>query len=590
MAGASPLVLLEPDAAAVQNLVASLGVDELIGRLLVNRGVSRPDAAKAFLHPALRDLPDPALMADATAAAACIAAAMARQDPICVYGDYDADGVSAAALLHDFFALAGYPVTIFLPDRFRDGYGLHLGRLEELADQGIRLFVAVDCGSTSVREVAAMRARGCEFVVCDHHTLGTELPPASALLNPKRVDCTYPDKHLSAVGVALVLAQALRRELDRQGWQAPGGRLELRDLLEFTALGTIADMVPLRGVNRTLAWHGLRLLGQSRRAGIRALADQAGPDLGIAADRVGFQLAPRLNAAGRMADARTAFDLLTTTCKDSARSLAGQIELENNRRKTLQAEVARAALAQAELLPERHDAVVVADPAWHPGVVGIVAARVKDQLGVPTFVLGIDEDGMARGSGRSVPGYDLVEGLHACCADGLAERFGGHAFAAGITLRADRVPELRRRLARHVASVLPAENRVTEMVVDGELDVRQIDLELVQRLELLEPYGKDNRRPQFLLRGVEVQAAKTVGDGSWMRCNLLAPGRAAAWARPSVAAFGALASFGEARSGDRVDAVVRIERNVHRGLASVQASVERLLPAGARIVARPIEA
>lgn len=579
-------ILLEPDPDAVQHLATSLGVDPLLARLLANRHLTEPEQARAFLNPPLRDLPDPSLMADADLAAGVIADAVLAGQKICVYGDYDVDGISAAALLHHFFTAVGHPARVFLPDRFRDGYGLHPERLAELADQGTQLFISVDCGSTAVAEIAAMRARGLHFIVVDHHTLGAVLPDATALLNPKRLDCRYPDKHLSAVGVALVLATAVRRALASRGHA--GGRVELKTLLELAALGTIADMVPLRGVNRTLAWHGLRQLGASPRAGIRALAAQSGAS-GIGADRVGFSLGPRINAAGRVADPHTAFHLLTTADEKHAQELAERIEVENNRRKSLQASVTASALLHAADQPERGDAVVVVHADWHQGVVGIVANRLKDQFGVPAFVLAVGEDGLARGSGRSVPGYDLVEGLRACCHDGLADRFGGHAFAAGITLPHAHVETFRQRLAAHVAQTLPREDRRQELRIDAELDLRDATLEMLDRVEQLEPFGKDNPRPLFLMRGVEVAELAVVGkEKDWVRCRFLEPGRQPAWARKGIAGFGAAGVFEDVLRGEVVDVVMRLERNAFRGSVTLQATVEAVAPAGRSVHVRPV--
>ncbi len=581
MSARADWVLIEPDPIAVARLVAELGLDALTARLLVNRDLVEPELARRFLQPPLRELPDPALMADAELAAEVIAEAVTSAKKICIYGDYDVDGISAAALLHHFFVEVGHPARVFLPDRFRDGYGLHPDRLAELADEGTQLFISVDCGSTAVTEIAAMRARGLDFIVCDHHTLGAVLPAATALLNPRRTDCLYPDKHLSAVGVALVLAMAVRRSLAKRGH--PGGKIELKGLLELAALGTIADMVPLRGVNRTLAWHGLRQLGASPRAGIRALAAQSGAQ-GIGADRVGFSLGPRINAAGRVADAHTAFHLLTTTDENHAKELAERIEVENNRRRTLQASVTESALLHASAQPDRRDAVVVMHADWHMGVVGIVANRLKDEFNVPAFVLAVGEDGLARGSGRSVPGYDLVEGLRACCFDGLAERFGGHAFAAGITLHQDNVDLFRTRLAAHVAENLPLDQRRRDLRLDAELEIRDATLELLERVEALEPFGKGNHRPLFLLRGVELAELTVVGKSrDWVKCRFLEAGKQPAWARKGVGGFGAAGLFEAVLRGDLVDAVVRLERNAFRGSVTLQATVEAVAPTG-RIV------
>jgi len=571
--------LLEADPQAVARLVAA-GIDPLVAQLLVQRDMLEPEHAQAFLAPALRDLPDPFRMADAQRAAELIAAAMQQRQKICVYGDYDVDGVTAAALLHDVFAKLGYPVQIFLPDRLRDGYGLHGERLGELVAQGVQLFIAVDCGSTAVAEIAQTRAAGCEFVVVDHHTLGAEWPNASALLNPKRHDCGYPDKHLSAVGVALVLAQALRRTLAGRQW--PGAAaLDMGDLVELAALGTIADVVELRQVNRTLAWHGLRRLGKTGRLGLRALAKKLPLD-GVDAHRVGFHLGPKINAAGRIADARTAFELLTESDAARAEDLALRLDLHNNHRQDLTAVALEQALAQAHSHATSKDCVVVAGQGWHPGVVGIVAGRLREQFGVPAFALAVDDDGLARGSGRSVAGLDLVAALQAIDRDHpqLLQRFGGHAFAAGLTMAADFIEPLRQTLADYVARALPASERGEVYRIDAELAVEQANLLTLQQIEQLEPFGKGNPAPLFLLRGVEVQGAQVVGKTrAYQRAKLHSPGRQPAWARPSVAAFAGIDAWAGAKSGDHIDAVIKLQRNHHLGKTTVQADVLAVRPA-----------
>ncbi len=570
------LEIREPDDAQVAALIAS-GVPPLLARILVLRGIHTPELASKFLQPQLADLPDPTLMTGVMAAARLVADALQAGDKICVYGDYDVDGISAAALLDDLFRRLGHTVRVFLPDRFRDGYGLHYDRLQELCDEGVALFISVDCGTTSVREIQAVRDRGRHFIVCDHHALGPVRPNASVLLNPQQPECTYPDKSLSAVGVAMVLAQALRRELHSRGVGKP---VELKSLIELSALGTIADMSPMRGVNRILCWHGLRLLGQSQRPGVQTLAARNTKIAMVSADRVGFHLAPPINAAGRMADPQTAFELLTTQNPARALELAELIDLENNRRKDAQALATVAALAQARVQEGNAHGVVVAHADWHQGVVGIVANKVKDELAAPTFVLAICPDGMARGSGRSISGYDLVDGLRAIHAEGLFERFGGHAMAAGVTLAADRVDTFRTRLQAHVAATLPLERRDRAIRIDATLTIAELELSIVDLLDQLEPCGKGNERPQFLLRGVEVHRPKFVGkDQDWCKTSLLAAGNQPAWARQGVDAFCARSVMEGFGDGARVDAVVRLERNAFNGRVSLQATLIALLPA-----------
>ncbi len=595
----SDWILLEPEESVVAALSERCGVSHFVARLLANRGVTDTDAAARFLQPTLADLPDPWLMADAQVAAERIAKAVMAGERVCVYGDYDVDGVSAAALLHGFLCRVGAEPRVFLPDRFRDGYGLHPERLLELCDEGVELFVSVDCGSKAVDAIAGVRARGVDFIVVDHHLLGDVRPDTTALLNPRRPDCTYPDKGLSAVGVALVLVQGLRRALVAAGHctreSAPG----VGDLLQLAALGTIADMVPLRGVNRALAWHGLRRLGRSTRPGVQALAQRARLQGKVAADHVGFALGPRINAAGRVADARTAFDLLTTTDPAQAAALAERVELENGKRRRIQGEVVTAALAAAAEQPGREHAVVVAGEGWHSGVVGIVAARLKDRYHVPTFVLGV-QDGVARGSGRSIPGYDLVDGLDTLSAlqprdpggnATLFSRYGGHFFAAGVTLPAAHVDAFREALVAHVARALPPAERRRELLVDAALDVTELHLGLVDELHALEPFGKGNRKPLFVLQGAVLGEARRVGqEGAWLKARLVDPASdRPLWSRQGVGAFGSTELLGGAaagregpglQQGDTVDAVCRLEANHFRGQTSLQATLVELAPAG----------
>lgn len=570
---------LRPAQATAEAALRDAGLSGLAASLLSRRGIADADAARRIVQPSLLDLPDPHLLADAELAADRLARAVQRGERICIYGDYDVDGVTAAALLHTFLQAAGATVQVFLPDRLRDGYGLHKDRLAELCDAGVQLFVSVDCGATAVAEIELVRQRGVDFIVVDHHALGTELPPATALLNPRRSDCQYPDKGLAAVGVALVLAQATRRALARLG-QAGAQQLPMRALLEFAALGTLADLVPLVGVNRILTWHGLRSLGQSQRAGVQALASRGNTELaGLSGERVGFALAPRINAAGRVADARTAFTLLTTTSSQEAAALAERIERDNDERKALQ----QAAAEQALLLAAGQSHAVLVQGPWHPGVVGIVASRVVEQTGLPALVLAEGDDGLLRGSGRSVPGYDLLEGLRAV-SDGLVERLGGHAFACGLTVRSEHVTALHQRWQAQVAEAIPPGSRKTVRLIDLELGCSELSAEWLAEQDALEPFGKGFEQPRLLLRRVELADLRQVGkSGSWAQGKLAEPGRQPLWARHKVAFFAAADALGDARNGDVVDAVVQVSRNVWRGQVNLQARIEALLPADARV-------
>lgn len=555
------------------------GYSPLLAQLLALRGIASPAQAQSFLSPALRDLPDPWLLKDCRLAAQILAEALERRESIWIYGDYDVDGISSAALLQCVLQAlgAGDGVQVFLPDRLADGYGLNGKCLTRLVDAGAQLIVSVDCGATAWQEIAAVRARGVRFVVIDHHALGLQPVHADAFVNPKQPGCSYPDPHLCAVGLAFVVAQGLRRLMAERG-SAAAAQLDLKSVLEFAALGTIADVAHLQQVNRTLAWHGLRRLGTTQRPGIQALAKHL-PVEGVQADRIGFQLAPKINAAGRIADPRTAFDLLVTTDPAHGEQLATQLDVANNARREMSQQVIQEALALALQLPCREHAVVVAGRGWHQGVVGIVAARLAEQLGVPAIVLAIDDQGEARGSARSAHGYDLVEGLHRI-ADGVLGRYGGHAYAAGMSLPADCIDELYQRIRRDAAEQLPPPPRTTPLTLDAELELEVLDLELVGLIEQLEPFGKGNAKPRFLLRDLELAKLDRVGkDQQWVRGLLAAPGPQPLYARATVACFGPLHAFAGVTRGDRVDVATTVDRNVWQGKSSVQLRIDAVRPA-----------
>ncbi len=577
--------LVSPPQQGIDALAAALAIPPLLARLLLNRGLQTSAAARAFIDPQLAALPDPYQMADAELAAGRLADAIVAGQRICVYGDYDVDGVTSSALLYRFLGELGVKPEVFLPNRFRESYGLDSRRLSEICDAGAQLIIAVDCGSKAVAEVKEVVARGVDLIICDHHTFGDELPPATALMNPNRSDCSWPHAHPSAVGVALVLAQATRRVLADRGWFGTGRPPpRLTDLLQYAALGTIADMMSLRGFNRIVAAHGLRRLGRSSFPGVVALKRRAHLDEIASADHVGFILGPRINAAGRVASATVAFTMLTTASHEEAAELADQIEVENNRRRELQAVVSPAAIQAADNQVGREHAVVVSDPDWHEGVVGIVAARVKNHFAVPAFVLSV-KDGIAKGSGRSIEQYDLVAGLREIAGPaapgGLLRRYGGHRYAAGVTLDAARIDDFRAALVAHVAATLPLNERLNAIRIDAELTLDALSLAVVEQLDRLEPFGKDNPRPAFLLRDVVIAQLQLVGQGKdWARLRLVEQSDRPLWARQGVKAFGPAAPFATFSDGDNVDVVFRLERNNFRGEVSLQATIVALAPAG----------
>ncbi len=566
-----------PDRAAVDTLARTLGVDPLTATLLVNRGLRDPGEARRFLRPRLADMADPSLLEGIDEAVERIVHALNTGETICVWGDYDVDGVTSAAQLVWFFRALGVAVRTFVPDRFVEGYGLHAGRLRELARQGVGLFIAVDCGIRGVEAVAAAREEGADVIVVDHHELPDVLPDAAAVVDPKRPGCAYPDAELAACGVTWLLLVALRRRLRQAGVFRDRPEPDLRRWLDLVGVGTVADVVPLRGLNRVFVRAGLPLLGpRAARPGLAALWRVS--DLGErtpTAGRVGFQLGPRLNAAGRLAHADAGLELLTTEDPARAEALAEEVDALNVARQDLQRQVFEEACALVEGAahrpPERR-AIVLAAPGWHPGVLGIVASRVAERYHRPTILLragdGPDDD--ATGSGRSVPGFRLVRELERVAE--LLTRFGGHDHAAGVTLPTRLVPELARRLDAQARAGLDERHLQPRLRVDAEVSLGEDLWTLAERVQELAPFGAGNPEPCFVARGVIVRDALIIGkDRTHLRLRLQDPGGG-----PWLEAI----AFSMASRRPRVGAVVDVayvpELNTYKGRTRLQLRLKDL--------------
>ena len=444
-----------------------------------------------------------------------LARAVRSGERVTLYGDYDVDGVCSTALLSLFLEACGARVATAIPHRLRDGYGLNHGAVERIAGDGTRVLVTLDCGITAAAEVARARDLGLDVVVVDHHTVPAVLPPALAVLNPHQEGCGYPTRHLCAAGVAFALCMALRRALREAGQFRGRAEPNLRALLDLVALATVADVVPLTGANRILVRHGLHALTRAERPGIRALKEVAGMAAGAAVTSglVGFRLGPRINAAGRLDDASVGLQLLRAPGLDEARPLARALDASNQERQLLEQKILASALEQAETRgPER--GLVLWGEDWHPGVVGIVAARVVDRLHRPVVVVGVQE-GVGKGSARSIERFHLVEALGRC-AEHLT-RYGGHRAAAGVTLEARLLPAFREAFARVASEVLTAEDLERRCQVDAVVDPEELTEGAVQGLAALGPFGQGNPEPVLIARGLaaraRVLAAKRGGAG-----------------------------------------------------------------------------
>ena len=491
------------DAARVRAIAAAIGVPPVIATLLCQRGFDDPDAARLFLDPQISQLHDPFLLTGMREAIDRLLVAIARRERIAIHGDYDADGITATVILRRAIEQAGGDVHHFVPDRLKDGYGLLPATVDRLHAEGARLIISVDCGIRAAD--AALRARdlGVDLIITDHHEPEAALPAAIAVINPKRGDCTYPDKNLAGVGVALKVVQALLTATGK-------GSAALPHFLKIAAIGTLADVVPLVGENRVIARFGLRGLSSGPHgAGVDALLNESGLlNKELDSFHVSFVLAPRLNAAGRMSSPDLALDLLLMRGRDGdtvsrARGMARQLSDENTKRQEQEAVILADARRRIDGDPDvgGQNILIVAGEDWHRGVIGIVASKLVEAYCKPVLVLSI-ENGLAYGSGRSIAGFDLLAGLEHC-AD-VFVRFGGHKQAAGVTLDPARLGELRRRLSAFANERLGPDDLVPRLRIDAPLDLRDISGDVVAGLNRLGPFGAANPKPVFRASDVEL--------------------------------------------------------------------------------------
>jgi len=490
-----------PDETTVRALAGELSISPLLVRLLWTRGLHKADEMDLFLDPRLRDLAKPREWHGLSGAAQAIAHALADGRKCAVWGDYDVDGVTSTALLLLFFKARGIQAEHYIPHRQSEGYGLNIPGIEKLAQDGIELLITVDCGITQLKEVARARELGMVVVVSDHHLPGAELPAADAIMNPKVGSCPCP--HLAGVGVAFFLAAVLNRML-------PGEHLDMRQFLDLVALGTLADVVELTGQNRILAKNGLTILQSGKRPGIFALKEACGykPNAVLDEERVGFGLAPRINAAGRLGLADTALRLLLAEDMTEARSLARELDGYNVRRRGIGEDVLAAAQKLAVEQQGRFG-LVLYGPEWHEGVVGIIASNIAERHYRPTILLTDDAGGGLKGSGRSIPEFCLFDGLAECAH--LLHGFGGHSQAAGVRLSRENLPAFQDAFDAVVAQALDNTAPRPSLALDAPLGFGDIDYELLKELDLLAPFGADNPRPLFLSPPLVVRHRRVIG-------------------------------------------------------------------------------
>jgi single-stranded-DNA-specific exonuclease len=546
-------------------LGAALNLHPTVARLLCMRGLRDPEVAFRFLQPSLDHLHDPYLLADLAKAVARIERAIAQKERIAIHGDYDVDGITSTVILRRALEMLGGEVVHFIPERLRDGYGLQCAAIDRLHAEGVHLIVSVDCGIRGTD--AALRARelGVDLIITDHHEPEGTLPPAFAVINPKRVDCCYPDKNLAGVGVALKLVQALCQRAEKAKW--------LPAFVKIAAIGTLADVVPLVGENRVIAKLGLGSLSTGRHTvGLRALLECSGlTGKTIDSYQVSFIVAPRVNAAGRMSTPDIATRLLLATDEaalEDARALAQQLNEENLRRQQEEADLVAQAKQAIETDPAigAHNVLVVGGDGWHRGVIGIAASKLVDTYHKPAIVLSVEGE-VAHGSCRSIPDFDMLGALERC-AD-LFLRFGGHKQAAGLTMEAARVPEFRARINAHADEVLEPDQLRPRLFIDGALNLKHITADFVDGLNAVAPFGCGNPRPVFHAMPVEIVDGPRPLKDRHLKMTFRQDGRsfrAIAWRAAERAAF-----LTEHRAG--VNLAFSLEQNQFQGETYLELSV-----------------
>lgn len=545
------------DEQGVQKLAQTINVSPTIARILVSRGIGDFEKARSFFRPSLDDLVDPFLMNHMDRAVERVTHALETGQKIAVYGDYDVDGTCSAAMLFLFLQERGGDVEVYIPDRFTEGYGVSTTGIDRLAATGVRLIITIDCGITAVDQVRYAQSLGIDMVICDHHEAGDELPAAYAVLDPIKPDCSYPFKFLSGCGVGFKLMQ---------GIVARSGDVDnIYKHLDFVAMAAAADIVLLVDENRVLVSHGLRRLNDSPRPGLRGLFECAGVNPGsIGTAQIVFGIAPRINAAGRLGDARRAVEMLIEDDEVRAFQKAQVLESANRSRRTIDEEtfVEAELIAQQMLADSDCRVLVIHNPDWHPGVIGIVASRIVERFYVPTVML-TSVDGVAKGSARSIAGFDIHAALKRC--EEHIEQFGGHKYAAGLSIQEGKIGLLRAALNEFASTHIDDAMLTPEVQIDAEAELSELTPQFFNVVRQFAPFGPGNSRPNFLTREVEVVGFPKVVGKDHLKFRV----RNGDGFIDAIA-FGMGKRLSEVGGGSRIDIVYNIEENHYRGTVQPQ--------------------
>lgn len=557
------LIKSEPEQEVVKILEKEVRLPNVLAKVLAQRGVKSFDQAKEFFRPRLQMLHNPFLMKDMDKAVERILFAIENQEKIMVYGDYDVDGTTSVALMYSFLQKKYKNIIYYIPDRYLEGYGVSKQGVDFAKENGVSLIIALDCGIKAIENIAYAKENHIDFIVCDHHLPGDELPDAIAVLDPKRRDCKYPYEGLSGCGVGFKLIQALSKELEvSEG--------DLFAYLDLVCVSIAADIVPITGENRILAHHGIKILNENPRLGLKMLIPNEQENQ-VNISKIVFSIAPKINAAGRIKHATDAVKLLISENELTARGYVSEINSLNSRRKDIDAEITEEAIQQI-IDKEEQDkpATVVYNPKWHKGVIGIVASRLTDEFYRPTVVFTKGEDNFLVASVRSVREYDVYEALNQC--SDLLERYGGHMYAAGLTMQEVNFPNFKRRFEQVVENTITKTQKIPTIEIDSEIKFSEVDDRFVRILKQFEPFGPENMTPQFLTKNVlSAGDERTMGkDNNHLKLNVYSPGSRRVF---TAVGFG----FGELLKRikkEPFDMVYIIQENFWQGKSHLQLNVK----------------
>ena len=554
--------IYETDENKIQEIEQKYQINKLLATILVNRNITKKEDIRLFLEPTRGDFHNPFLITDMEKAVERIIKAIEKQEKVTIYGDYDVDGITSITVLKSFLQDRGLTVESYIPNRLEEGYGLNKQAIEKIAKSGCELMITVDCGISAIEEIDYANSLGIETIVTDHHEPGNELPKALAVIDNKRKDSTYPFRELAGVGVVFKVTQAIGMKLGLK-------EEEYLKYLDIVCVGTISDIVPLVNENRVIAKLGLMLIRQTKNIGLRSIINSSGYTK-IDSNSISFGIAPRINACGRMGKAEEALELLMSKNYNQVSELTQKLNDHNRIRQETEKNIFENAVKQIEEEHlENNNAIIVGGHNWHHGVIGIVSSKITEMYFKPSILLSFEEDGIGKGSGRSIPGFDLHDALMQCM--DTIEKFGGHSMAVGITVRKEKFKQFREEFEKiaqtaHIDEIMPV------IQVDNKIEIKDIDKEMVESLKQLEPFGEGNRMPVFLFKNLKFDSISDLSEGKHLKLTL----------KDNNTIIGSIGfNLGhlaeEYRIGDKIDVVGVLEINSFNGVDSLQINMKDMM-------------